>query len=282
MCAMRFFKLIKYDLKNGFSGVPVKLMLLCLIVVASCVELTVRKSIRYMGQTIPESTLLDYACYLLGGIKIYIPSVVEGFQFPVKWFFLHMLVLYGTLNYPYRDLESLGSTILPKSGNRLSWWLSKCVWNMLHILLMYGVIFGVMLFYCLISKERCSLTAAPELVNDIMASGGYYESFPPEFALTVLLLPVLVSLSGSVLQMTLGLYLKPMFSFGVLAVLMLAASYLRLPVLPGSYGMAIRSKYVVEGGFEPMIGSLLMVGILSGAVLLGGIRFRKYDILSKE
>ena len=280
---MKFFKLLKYDLKNGFQGAFLRLILLSLLVTVSCVELILRKGIRY-GEfsVIPSSTFLDYACYLLGGMKIYVPSLTEGFQFPVKWFFLHMLVLYGTLNYPYRDLESLGSTVLPKSGSRTGWWLSKCIWNIFHILLTYAVIFAVLLICCLVSGGRLSLEAAPELVNDMMASGGFWEEFPMAFAWTVLFLPLLVSLSGSLLQMALGLFVKPMFSFGILAVLMLAASYLRPFLLPGSYGMAVRSKYVVEGGFEPLAGVVLTVGVLLAAGAAGALRFRRYDILNKE
>ena len=127
-----------------------------------------------------------------------------------------------------------------------------------------------------------SFKITPELINDMMDSGGFYTAFPTEFAVTVLVLPVLVSISASLLQMTLSLFMKPMFSFGVLAVIMLAASYLKIAILPGSYAMAIRSKYVIYRGFEPAVGIVLSIGMLIVAVLVGSIRFKRYDILSKE
>lgn len=280
---MKFFKLLKNDIKNGFAGTAMSYIIVAVIVLVSSIDLTVRvqNAYRYVSDA-PVATYLDYACYLLGGIPKYIPSPTSGFVFPVKWFLLHMYLLYITLYYPYRDVNSLGISVLPRCGSRTAWWLSKCVWNVLRQMVAYIVIFVTLLICCLLSGGELSLKVNSRIINDIMQAGSYYEEYSCWLPAVVLILPVLYTICSSLLQMALTLFVKPIFSFGILAVLMIAAAYSPAPFLLGNYAMAIRSIYIVEEGFRMEWGIAGMVICMALAVIAGAVRFRKFDILNRE
>ena len=56
------------------------------------------------------------------------------------------------------------------------------------------------------------------------------EKLDSDFILYMLLCPILVSVSMSLFQMTLALFIKPLFSFMVTASLIVAATYFVSPV----------------------------------------------------
>lgn len=103
---MKFFKLLKYDFKNGFQVGGLKLIIIILMTLAFCLDFYLRKNIVYMVDSVtPSGTWMDYLFSVFAGIKEYTPSITEEFIFPIKWLLIHLFILYSTLYYPYRDLS---------------------------------------------------------------------------------------------------------------------------------------------------------------------------------
>lgn len=280
---MKLFKLIRYDIKNGFWQSKWRLFSIGLIVLISCIDFYIRKSNSFIFEEIvPKGTFGDYICYLLGGIPEYHPGTDEEFVVPVKWFLFHMLLLYGTLHYSVRDLYSLGIVMLPRCGQRRSWWLAKCLWNVFYILAAYALAFGIVLVFCVITGEQCTLTVTGEFVSSIMGVNTPYTEFPVSFSVMLLTIPCLFSIGNSLLLLVLTLFIKPILSYGVMLIFFLCGAYFHTPFLWESMTMGFRSEWVTPGGYT-MATALTAAGmVLTVALVIGFLKFQKYDILNLE
>lgn len=280
---MNFYKLLKYDLKNGFRVGGLKLMIIILMTLAFCLDFYLRKDIVYMVDPLtPSGTWMDYLFYIFAGIKEYTPSITEEFIFPIKWILIHLFILYSTLYYPHRDLSSLGLNVLVRTKGRLAWWLSKSIWNISYVLSCYISIFLTIIIFCLVANEPISLEITPMFVNDLLDAGSPFDTFPSYLASIILLMPMFISIVLNLVQMTLGLFIKPLYSFGMMAVILLASAYFLNPFFIGNYAMPIRSEYVIENGLQATTGVMLSALIMTLAFLIGSFYFKRYDILAEE
>lgn len=275
--------MLKYDLKIGFRLNIIKLLIMSVIVVAFCIDLYMRKqNIYFFDPITPTGTWLDYLFYIHAGIKEYMPSFTEEFFFPTKWLLLHLFILYSTLYYPDRDLSSMGLNILVRTKGRFVWWVSKGIWNVCYVIACYLVIFLTVFVFGLVINEPISLEITPVFVNDLLGAESSFDTFSPKLVPIVILLPLLVSIAINLLQMTCSLLIKPIYSFGLMGVILLASAYLMHPLLIGNYAMPIRSEYVIENGFQASTGVILSSANIIFSFLVGSIYFKHYDILYEE
>ncbi|MBU5595009.1 hypothetical protein KQI76_07505 [Amphibacillus sp. MSJ-3] len=280
---MKFFKLLKYDFKNGFQVGGLKLIIIILMTLAFCLDFYLRKNIVYMVDSVtPSGTWIDYLFSVFAGIKEYTPSITEEFIFPIKWLLIHLFILYSTLYYPYRDLSSLGLNVLVRTKGRLAWWLSKSIWNISYVLVCHIFIFLTIIIFCLAVNEPISLEITPMFVNDLLDAGSPFDTFPSYLASVILLMPIFISIVLNLVQMTLGLFIKPLYSFGMMTVILLTSAYFLNPFLIGNYAMPIRSEYVIENGLQATTGVMLSALIITLAFLIGSFYFKRYDILDEE
>lgn len=280
---MKFTKLLKYDMRSGFLSGLIRFPIISILVIAYCLDFYLSIGNAYIfDESIPAGTLIDYLFNVFAGEKEYIPSLTEPFIFPVKWLLFHLFILYSTLYYPSRDLSSLGLNILVRTKGRVAWWISKSIWNVCYVLAMYVIVYITIIIFCFVMGETFSFNITEMFVNDILDAGSPFDTFQPKLVWSILLLPIFVSIGLNLLQMTLVLFIKPLYSFGVLAIILLASTYYLSPYFPGNYAMPIRSEYVVENGVTfggGIITSLILVVI---SVTIGVFYFKRYDILDKE
>lgn len=116
----------RFDLRNGIRFIAKKFLVLPLLVSLVCFEFMLRLretaslNHQYAGA---QPTLGDFAMYLFGGMKPYIPNPDEPFLFPVSWFLVFGICLFLTLYYPVYDRDTFGkwSSYIPaaaQSGGR--------------------------------------------------------------------------------------------------------------------------------------------------------------------
>lgn len=280
---MKLIKLIRYDIKNGFAQSKWRLFSIVIVVFISCIDFYIRKSnIFYFEEAVPPGTFGDYICYLFGGIPEYHPGLDEELVFPVKWFLFHSLLLYGTLHYSVRDLYSLGIVILPRCGQRSFWWFSKCIWNILYILSAYILTFAAIFLFCFIVGESLELPVTAEFMNTLMEADSPFTEFPIQFSVVNLTVPCLFSIGNSLLLLLLTLFLKPLLSYGAMLIFLLCGAYFNVPALWGSLTMTLRSEWVMQGGYT-LVAALAIAGIVAlGTLVIGFIKFQKYDILNLD
>lgn len=278
-----FFKLLRYDCKVGIIYHCKKLI--AVLVLFVCVYLDCFMQFRsYAMLDTPftvENTLGNTLLYIFAGIQEYDPQIDTQFVFPAVWMLLYLVLAYFTLYYPYNDLEESGQNILLRSGGRRLWWTSKCFWNICTVVLFFLIGWAVIMTACLIQGIPLSMELSRNInmLLEMRITSSFL--YPTELAFEILVLPPLVMIAVNLMQMTLSLFVRPIYSYIITGALLLASTYYQSPFLIGNYAMPIRSSRMVENGVNPIYGVLLSVGIATISYLVGLLYFKRYDILRK-
>lgn len=277
---MMFFKLVFYDIKNGFIHeykkiilIPVFFFILCCNFYFSYLNFADTSSIGSIG---------DFLLYIYGGMKEYIPSRTQPFQFPTIWMFVLAYLLYFTLYYPYDDLMGYGQHILIRSGGRLKWWYSKCIWNIVSVVFYFILSWCSVILFCVLSKMPLSFEISNFMYDSVFYVNENIALYPANIIKDLLLMPLLTMITISLLQMVLSLMVKPIYGFWASMACLLASAYYANPLMIANYAMAIRSDAVITNGINTELGIIIMIKLIISSVIIGGVIFNRYDILNKE
>lgn len=280
---MRFIEDLAFDFRQGILRRGTLLLVPAVIAAVTFFDFYA-KARRYLEQGMTQSTVDygDYWFFLYGGMCEYIPSPDNPFQFPAVWILVFLVLPFVLLNYPFRDMYGVGQQILVCSGRRSLWWLSKCCWNFCGTVLYHLIIQAAGLVLSLVFEVEISNRIHMDFIN-LVFNIRYQEVWnPSSLPVAALLLPMLVSAAINMLQMTMSLFIRPMFGFFAVAVLLLASAYLLSPLLIGNYAMAFRHDWMLKAGVSMEAGMRIAAILLFLAVLSGLVRFRLYDILESE
>ncbi len=122
---MKFIRLVWLDIKNGYVKQPLFYIFPLFIVGMGFAD-----SYRQVSVWETKSALGDYWLYLYGGMKEYVPTLGNPFQFPAIWIMVFLMSSFLVMSYPMRDLQSTGTQMLVHAQGRSKWWISKCFWNL--------------------------------------------------------------------------------------------------------------------------------------------------------
>ncbi len=79
----------------------------------------------------------DYILYLFGGMAEYSGEEDKKFDIPFIWMTVQMLACSCVFLYPVQDLHRRGIIFLLQSGSRTKWWISKCIWSVIQLFILY-------------------------------------------------------------------------------------------------------------------------------------------------
>lgn len=274
---MKFFKLLRFDLHHGILKRYKTILLMCIIVILACFDLINKlKSFEYTHYTYGE-----FLFYIFGGIKEYIPSPSESFPIPFLFLLWHMTILYFTSHYMYDDLTGFGQNLIYRFKSRTKWWLAKCIWNVLYVAAFYIFSLIAVLIFSKISGADTSLEVLNKSEIFII---GQYQIFSDIYPVTIelLVLPMFISITVSLLQMTLSLIVKPLISYILSSVIFIASAYYQTPYLLGNYAMAIRSDSIVTNGVNATAGVIFALCVSAVSVISGIFIFRRYAIMNSK
>ncbi|MCD7827018.1 MAG: hypothetical protein LUG85_00555 [Clostridiales bacterium] len=272
-----FFKILRYDIKNGLVKEYKKYLLAAGFFVI--VGFTYRLFLAFDD----VQTLGNYLLYVHKGMEEYVFGYLNRFDIPVIWICFHMLAYYIVMYYPYNDIDGFGKSILINSKNRKLWFLSKCCWVVFSIVLYFAVFMAVQTVICLIFGDTVSLDVTQaEMYGRIRFTVMDFEGYPTEIPLQLILLPLLVCISVGLVQLTLSLIIKPLYSYIVSAAVLIVSAYYVSPFLIGNYAMVQRSSMFIENGVSTAQGLICCGVVCAASVIAGLIIFNRYDILNKE
>lgn len=282
-----FSKFFCHDIKNGIGDHKVRLLVgfLMFFCLASYHFLT----LRIYELTNPEFfespvTTGDYFLVLVGGCGK-VEQLSDGgstFVMPVLWVVFVLWVLFASLYYPFIDLNGMGKHLLCLSGQRGIWWFSKCLWTACNTLVHYLLAFAASIAAGLCFGAKFNMDANVYLYQELemnlgtLTSGTIWKTAPLFFTTAL----VLVALA--LLQLTLSIAVKPLFSYLALAAYLFAGAYVQSPALLGNFAMPARSSLLTTTGLPPLLGGLLCLWVIVGSVLLGWMLFEKKDILGGD
>ena len=162
------------------------------------------------------------------------------------------------------------------------WWFSKCVWNVSSVIVFFLLGWLVMLAGTLLMGGPMSMELSSGMQAVLKLNSNFYMSWVNSLALETILLPPLVMVALSLLQMTLSLFIKPFYSFIVTTSILLVSSYYLSPFLIGNYAMPLRSDRLLEDGVNLTVGIWFAVAVIVISIVVGEIVFQRRDILKGE
>lgn len=275
---MKYIKLLLFDLKQGvFKSYYKYLLFLMLIALAfwECHSTLFSKNIN-------SATFADYLLYIYGGAKEYIPVPGDTFKLPYLWILNHVLILFFVLNYMHKDLESVGQQIIIRTRSRNAWWFSKCFCQFFSILLYYLLSWLEIICLCLVSGVTISFDNSL-FMFDVMDFGEKLLPLTNIHLITeITIYPLLFTLCLGYIQMCLSLFFKPIFSYIISAFVCVSSTYCINIFLIGNFSMALRSNTVISNGVNGVLGIFIMIFLGAVSIIVGKIKFKKYNILTRE
>lgn len=274
---MKFIKYFSLDIRYGILRQYKKYILFSVLIILAFFEF---RSTQISFENYNFS-LMDSLLYIYGGMKEFTPTLGEAFKIPYLWLLNHILILFFTLNYMHKDLEGFGQQTIYRSGSRTSWWFSKCLHQFISVISFYLISWLELVVCTLTTGGQISLKIT-EIMKSITEVGTNILEEPNwDLQLNIIVLPVLFTVSLGLLQMTLCLFIKPVFSYVISGVVCISSAYYLNPVLLGNYAMALRSDELVANGVNMIIGMILLISLGVCSIIVGALKFRRYDILTK-
>ena len=224
----------------------------------------------------------DYVIDLYKGMDIF-EKVDNGDRFQISggWMIINIFLTYIIGYYPLKDLKDYGSQILIRSKKRWQWWLSKCIWVIASVLIYYAIGYIVISIFSLFDGG-ISLTPTYD-INMSISKVNTLDFTAGKIIVVTMILPIVMSIALSLIQMTISMVTTPILSNVVLIAIIVASAYYCHPLLLGNYLMILRNDAIVLGqGVNTMVGLGLggVVSIL--AIIIGNLRFKKMDILDDK
>lgn len=230
-------------------------------------------------------SIADYLMFCFSGaIPTKTIAVQSDFQLPVFWLLLFGGGLLINLDYLLKDLTNAGQQIIIRSNSRASWFLSKCIWNILACgqYLAVGII--TIVAFAAALGGKMSFINTPELTAIVFAriiDEGIVLAFGQVLINTVVL-PFATLVSLSMLQMTLSLRVKPAISFLICMALLITAVYVESPYCIGNGAMLFRSDLFLYDGIDTDVAAAFAFAVAIICSVAGVIQFSKTDILELE
>ena len=271
---MNLYKLIKYDLWCGLSR-P-RYLLTPLFFIMPC----------YVCSMIASSTNIacnwfEYIMYCFMGIEpIEIMDTMEKAQLPIFWLVSIGGCLFLNLDYLLNDLSHAGQQLVIRSGKREHWYFSKCVWNLCSCGLYFLIAGLAITVFTFIMGGTISSDISMDLLYVAFQGVPEVDILPLNSTLMIgIILPYLTISALSMLQMTLCLIIKPVFSFLISMLLLLLSVYWESSFVLGNGAMAIRSNFLVANGINPWIVLIECLIIIVACIFAGCCIFKYSDIL---
>lgn len=225
--------------------------------------------------------IMDYYCYVLGGPRFIPKGMLEIYQIPVMWLMIQIIIAYIVGYYAVTDLNKYGQQVLLRSTSRLKWWVSKIIWNMITVMLMYAIIFAITFITGYLSGAERKW----KLTNDISV-GVCNLNFVPQkrnmVFIFLFLMPVIISLALSIFQMVIALVTSPIIGFIASQSITFLGTIYTTKVIISNYAMLSHSRYTCYSEIEFLDGIIIGLGLLVISVIVGSIYFSYCDILPKS
>jgi len=278
-----FFKLIKYDLRQGIAAQYKKLIAVIALFSAAYADFYIKLRVYSSADAVfpINGSFGDALLSVFGGCEPFQPGVDSQFIFPAVWILMYFLLSYFVLYYPYNNLEDNGRYLLISSGSRRMWWLSKCVWNICSVLLFFILGWCVIFAGCAVTDRELSLGISQNIWMFLNMKPSDEFMMSKTMTFEIMAMPVIVMVAHNLFEMTLSLYIRPIFSFVFTCVITLVSAYFQSPWLMCCYAIPVRSGAMTASGFSCIQGVILSVLTALISVVVGTVKFQRYDIIKR-
>lgn len=229
------------------------------------------------GSLYRSGTAMDYLLYITQGMEVFHFDPQQYFNIPVYWFVLQIGISYLVAYYPEKDFRDFGKKIFPAAGSGVKWWIAKCLWVVMSVLLYYIVLIfstaGIAGFY----GAQIQWSFSEEIMTAFFGNTLQYISARDAWLISIIL-PCLTTMALALVQTLCSFLLTPVVSFALMCGIYIASAYETVWFLPGNHTMWLRSSYVSFEGISPESGLALSVFLIAAAVFAGCVYFDNCDI----
>lgn len=272
---MNLFRLYKHDCKNGL----LRWRYISAVGLWLVPSLIMFEMLQFYNES---GTLGDYLLYIFRGMEpVKDVSTLEQIQLPIPWLVVVGGSLFISLDYLQNDLTTAGQQILVRCHSRKMWYLSKCLWNVSNCFAYFAIGLIAPVFLSLIGGGL-ALSASSELTASLFWSAAPIEITGFRVFTIAVVLPFLTMAALNMLQMTLCLFIKPIFSFLSCVCLLIVSLFWCSPFSLGNGAMTLRSSVMTDNGINPLDCGIFCLAVLLVCVIAGTIKFQNYNILGVE
>lgn len=277
-----FYKGYQYHLKNGALYCLKIYLLIALLTGIMCVDFfQIKQEIYCESAKVPSGSVCDYFLFVMGGIKKYIPSNCEKFLLPIRWLLIHMLICYGSISYTMYDVRKVGIYVVERIGNRMKWFVSKIVWNILFVLSCYLLIWGVVFLSVICLEKQFIYSVTWDYFYTIYGISLDNDGDIVNFYYKIMILLPIVSIMLVCIQCNLILYFKYVYSYCAMCSMLLISAYFCSSYLPGNFLMPLRyNEYEIHHYWYVIYIEIVFVIILTSINLY--LRLKKMDLIYLE
>ncbi len=236
------------------------------------------KNVNQLGLSLGDVILVEIG----GSLPRYDATYEQKITFPAAFFLVHILPCCYTLNLAHDDLERGGIQVFTRMGSTNVWWYSKCILNCLVVAWYYFSVFLIWIILCNFTGKSISLQPNADVFTAFFSA--YCTEFMPsaELFCCMILLPELVILTLSLCQMTLTLFIKPIFAFMIICLYSILGFYCIHPLFLINYAMPVRNGTLGIYNFNTLFGMSLCLIIDFLAIFIGKHRLYYLDIIGER
>ena len=272
------FRLVAADLRTVLKKNIITFIAIAAVTVANLVYAYGLSSV--YGVRTDTLGFADNLALVFAGSAPFEPRPGVMFVPPLGWLFLILLILYTTLDYPTESLHGFGLQALVRCRARTLWWVSR------FILVAAVTAFSLLVVVC--SVVIWSLVVSSSFSAVIHGESLQLANLAPWFlkAAEADALPFFVGLffafeALAFAQAVIGFVLGPSVSFVVLTSYLICSAYARHWALLGNALMLLRWGGIVKEGIAAGSSGLFSIVIMSLCLSLGGLWFRRADLIEK-
>lgn len=229
-----------------------------------------------------SGTLADYYYFIYRGIDPILQT--KDMTVPVFWVSNLFLGLFVTIGLYREGVRGFGIQMLVRSRSAFRWWISKCMTIVIFTVVYFVLLHATIVLFCLLKHVDLSLQLTSKVFEVIFDSDCYLRKEYIHMNSVSLLslscaLPFMAQLTLHMLQLFFNLRIKPVMSFVIANIFILAALYTDQPLAFAGYAMLQRSSLYMDGGMSIPAGFAICICVICAAMFIGGHLFKKGDVL---
>lgn len=231
----------------------------------------------HLAEGVPAPSVLDLAVYMFQGMDEYV--YVKGgppFDIPISFLTLSFCFALFACYYAHREWKLRGTVYIPRYESKMYFWISKCIWCILQMILLYLMIFVILWgiaaaggnISVLLSRETLACLKGLPLSENSM-----------DYIKYIFGLGLFTAIVLNQIQLTAQMIFSPVIGYILVIAIITSSAYFYRFYMPGNYYMLLRTALFREDGITLQQASLVLGILWIVLVLIGAVIVRKKDVL---
>lgn len=231
----------------------------------------------HLAEGVSAPSVLDLAVYMFQGMDEYV--YVKGgppFDIPISFLTLSFCFALFACYYAHREWKLRGTVYIPRYESKMYFWISKCIWCILQMILLYLMIFVILWgiaaaggnISVLLSRETLACLKGLPLSENSM-----------DYIKYIFGLGLFTAIVLNQIQLTAQMIFSPVIGYILVIAVITSSAYFYRFYMPGNYYMLLRTALFREDGITLQQASLVLGILWIVLVLIGAVIVRKKDVL---